>query len=259
MAVTAVHLTAFGRRIPAVNAGALWRALVGIDLSATPGESRITVEALTSSGSLLVVLETLPITAKVFPTRRLRVDPRFVNPPAAVRARILDEAARLGRLFATVTPAPLWRGPFTLPIPGAVVSGFGVRSEFNGAARAPHGGADLAGTTGTPIRAPNAGRVVLVSDLYFTGNTVVVDHGLGLLSLFAHMSRVDVREGEVIASGTTIGAVGATGRVTGPHLHWTVRLQEARVDPLSLIYALSDATTGPLAVPAMAPPGQDPR
>jgi murein DD-endopeptidase MepM/ murein hydrolase activator NlpD len=96
--------------------------------------------------------------------------------------------------------------------------------------------------TGTPVRAPNAGRIVLAEDLFFTGNTVIVDHGLGLYSLFAHLSRIDVQRGEAVESRATLGLVGATGRVTGPHLHWAVRLNEARVDPLSLIAAFERAT-----------------
>ena len=241
--VTFVHLTAFDREIRAADVGqGVWRALVGIDLEVAPGDYRVTIEAQTAGGEMLAAAESLPVAAKEFPTRSLRVAPRFVAPPAAVRARIAAEAARLQDIFSTVDPAPRWTGPFSLPIPGAVVSGFGVRSVFNGEARAPHSGADLRGRTGTPIRAPASGRVVLADALYFTGNTVVLDHGLGLFSLFAHLSRMQVHVGDIVQGGKRIGAVGATGRATGPHLHWTVRLQGARVDPLSLIYA---TRTGP--------------
>ena len=110
---------------------------------------------------------------------------------------------------------------------------------FNGEPRQPHGGADFPSPTGTPIAAPGGGRVVLVRDLYFTGQTVVLDHGLGLYSLFAHLSAVDVHVGDVVEAGARIGLVGATGRVTGPHLHWAIRLNGARVDPLSLLDALA--------------------
>lgn len=239
--VSTVRVAAFGRDSPAAPHDAdVWRALVGIDLDTEPGDYPVAVEARTPDDVLLVASASLTVEAKTFRTRTLRVNPRFVSPPARVHARIVREAERLKALFATTTPTQFWQGAFTLPIPGAVVSGFGVRSVFNGEARAPHSGADLRGRTGTPVSAPNAGRVVLVGRLYFTGNTVVLDHGMGLLSLFAHLSRVDVREGQLVRGGKVIGAVGATGRVTGPHLHWTVRLQDARVDPLSLIYALAD-------------------
>jgi murein DD-endopeptidase MepM/ murein hydrolase activator NlpD len=236
--VAKVQVKVFDRAIPGTAVGHnIWRALVGIDLDTEPGEYPVAIEARTSDEGLLVASHSLEVVGKEFPTRRLRVAPKYVRPPGRVLARINRESAALHELFGTITPERLWRGPFELPIPGAVVSGFGVRSVFNGEARAPHSGADLRGRTGTPVRAPNAGRVVLVGSLYFTGRTIVVDHGEGLLSLFAHLSRTSVRRGEMVRRGEVIGAVGATGRVTGPHLHWTVRLQEARVDPLSLIYA----------------------
>ena len=124
------------------------------------------------------------------------------------------------------------------PVPGKAVSRFGSRSVFNGQPRAPHGGADFISSEGTPVLAPGAGRVLLAHDLYFSGNTVVIDHGLGLFSLLAHLSAFDVREGELVTEGQTVGRVGATGRVTGPHLHWAVRAGGARVDPLSVLALL---------------------
>ena len=106
------------------------------------------------------------------------------------------------------------------------------------ARRNPHGGADFLSPAGTPIRAPNAGRIAVARSLYFSGNTVIIDHGLGLFSTLAHLSAIDVHEGELVAPGQRIGLVGATGRVTGPHLHWAVRAADARVDPLSLLAVL---------------------
>ena len=113
-----------------------------------------------------------------------------------------------------------------------------MRSIFNGQARNPHNGADFMSPAGTPIQAPNAGRVALARDLYFSGNTIVIDHGLGLFSTLAHLSVLDVREGETVAAGQIVGRVGATGRVTGPHLHWAVRVAGARVDPMALLAVL---------------------
>jgi len=133
----------------------------------------------------------------------------------------------------------LWSGPFVRPVPDAANSAFGTRSVFNGEPRSPHSGADFSSQPGTPVKSPNAGRVVLAGDLYFTGNTVVIDHGAGLLSLFAHLRAITVRESDSVTAGTVIGEVGATGRVTGPHLHWTVRLNGARVDPMSLLAVLA--------------------
>jgi peptidyl-prolyl cis-trans isomerase A (cyclophilin A) len=239
--LSTVSIKAFGRAVePFRGDDGVWRALVGIDLDAAAGQVPVAITARTATGSEVARVETLNVEAKEFPTRTLRVDPRFVTPPKSAEARIARERAELGRVFRSVTPSPEWRGPFVVPIDGAVVSGFGVRSVFNNEPRAPHGGADFASPEGTPVAAPNAGRVVLAADLYFTGNTVVLDHGAGLQSLFAHLSRIDVHEGDRVARGAILGAVGATGRATGPHLHWTVRLNGARVDPISLISALSD-------------------
>jgi murein DD-endopeptidase MepM/ murein hydrolase activator NlpD len=217
-----------------------WRALVGLDLDVVPGAQPVTITARTSDNQLLEHTEEITIQPKEFATRTLQVAPRFANPPKSAVPRINRERMLLSRLFRVATALPAWRDPFQVPIPGALVSGFGVRSVFNNEPRAPHGGADFASPEGTPVAAPNAGRVTFAGDLYFTGQTVVIDHGAGLHSLVAHLSRIDVREGDVVTRGQIVGAVGATGRATGPHLHWTVRLNGARVDPLSLVYATED-------------------
>ena len=124
---------------------------------------------------------------------------------------------------------------FVAPVAEQATSSFGARSVFNGQARTPHSGADFPSPAGTPIHAPNSGRVVLAHELYFTGNTIVIDHGLGLFSLLAYLSSFAVHEGDQVEAGQIVGAVGATGRVTGPHLHWAVRANDARVDPLSVL------------------------
>ncbi len=217
-----------------------WLALVGIDLDVAAGNHDVTVDATLDDGSQARHVETLGVAAAAFPTRQLRVAPHFVNPPPAAQRRIDRERRQLGALFRSIGPAPRWGGAFIRPIEVGVVSGFGVRSVYNGEPRAPHSGADFASPTGTPVLAPGGGRVVLAASLYFTGRTVMIDHGLGLVSLLAHLSRIDVREGQDVAAGARVGLVGATGRVTGPHLHWTVRLQGARVDPLSVIAALQE-------------------
>ena len=238
--VTAVRVTAFARTVSAARSDeGGWRALVGIDLDTAPGDYPVLVEADLPSGITASERRVITVGEKEFPTRLLRVDPKFVTPPRAVRPRIEREAALLATLFATEDEAPTWPGTFVVPIEGALVSGFGVRSVFNGEPRAAHGGADFASPTGTPVAAPAGGRVVLAADLYFTGGTIVVAHGGGAYSLLAHLSRRDVRKGEAVKRGQVVGAVGATGRVTGPHLHWTVRLHTARVDPLSLVAATS--------------------
>ena len=236
--ITAVTVSGLGQDTTAWSIGeGRWRALIGIDLDVKPGPQVVMASARARNGDPLRGETSFDVEPKEFPTRTLTVDPRFVTPPPGVRPRIEREAAELGRLFQSATPTDTWPGAFEVPIAGALVSGFGVRSVFNGQARAPHGGADFASPLGTPVAAPNAGTVVLVGDLYFTGKTVVLDHGAGVVSLFAHLSRVDVRQGESVTRGIVLGAVGATGRVTGPHLHWTVRLHGTHVDPMSLVFA----------------------
>ena len=174
----------------------------------------------------------------MFPTRRLTVDPAFVSPPPSARERIAREAALMTDTWRHPSADRLWRDTFVAPVDDAANSAFGTRSVFNGTPRNPHSGADFMSPAGRPIRAPNAGRIAIARDLYFSGNTVVIDHGLGLFSLLAHLSAFDVHEGDRVAAGDIIGRVGATGRVTGPHLHWAVRASGARIDPLSLLFVL---------------------
>jgi murein DD-endopeptidase MepM/ murein hydrolase activator NlpD len=239
--VTALNVRAFDRDIAAARVGRnRWRALVGIDLDVKPGNHPVTIDATFEDGGASQ-FEILAVEAKEFPTRQLRVEPKFVNPPPSVQHRIDRERRQLGALFRAVAPEPRWAGSFLRPIEVSVVSGFGVRSVYNGEPRAPHTGADFASPSGTPVLAPGGGRVVLAEPLYFTGRTVIIDHGVGLVSLLAHLSLIDVRVGEDVVAGKRVGLVGATGRATGPHLHWTVRLQGARVDPMSVIAVLEDA------------------
>jgi murein DD-endopeptidase MepM/ murein hydrolase activator NlpD len=239
MQLKSVQVTAFDRTAACtLMANGAWRTILGVDLDVAPGAHTMTVDAVSTDDVRLSRAETLTIAEKEFPTRQLRVNPRFVTPPRAVQARIVREAARLQAIFDGVSPAVPWSRPFGLPIDGALVSGFGVRSVFNGEPRAPHSGADFASPSGTPVHSPGAGIVALSSSLYFTGGTIVIDHGQGLYSLFAHLSQRQVREHAAVDKGQVIGRVGKTGRVTGPHLHWTVRLAGARVDPLSLVFAL---------------------
>ncbi len=216
-----------------------WRVLVGIDLETRPGAYPVTIDAGDSPSSSHTTYR-LVVTPRRFPTRTLTVDPAFVNPPASVLSRIASEAAQLNGLWTSSAPQKLWNGPFVRPVPDAANSAFGTRTILNGEPRSPHGGADFSSATGTPIAAPNSGRVVAAGDFYYTGNTLVLDHGLGLVSLFAHLSETSVREGDTVKTGEILGKVGATGRVTGPHLHWTVRVNGARVDPLSLLAVLGE-------------------
>jgi murein DD-endopeptidase MepM/ murein hydrolase activator NlpD len=227
----AVRVRAFGSDLPSfVATGGMRRALVGVDLDVRPGTYTLAAEAGDSHAE-----RTLRVVPRVFATRRLTVDPAFVNPPESERPRLEREREQLERLWKTTTNEKLWDGRFEPPVPEPANSAFGTRSILNGEPRSPHGGADFPSPAGTPVKAPNGGRVVLADALYYTGNTVVVDHGLGLYSLFAHMTEMRVHVADVVNTGDVLGTVGSTGRVTGPHLHWAVRLNGSRVDPTVLL------------------------
>ena len=234
------HASAFDRDIPLALStdGTRWQGLIGIDLDIAPGDYPLVVSALHLQPAA-AHQTSLRVEPKQFRTRTLRVAPEYVDPPPAVIDRIVSEAARLNGIYKTVSPAA-WSQPFVLPLTTEPTPNFGSRSVFNGQARSPHAGIDFTSPTGTVVTAPAAGTVVLAGDLYFTGNTVVIDHGAGLYSIFAHFSEITAGEGDVVERGAELGRVGATGRVTGPHLHWSVRLNETRVDPLSLIVATED-------------------
>jgi murein DD-endopeptidase MepM/ murein hydrolase activator NlpD len=239
-APTNVRVNAFRRVIPAFKReDGSWRALVGIDLDQRPGRYLMEAEADVGS-TVLRQSQALAVAPRKFPTRTLRVNPAFVNPSPAELTRIRADQAFLGEVYARPAAARLWSAPFVRPVPGEANSSFGTRSVFNGEPRSPHGGTDFLSPSGTPIKSPSAGRVVCARDLYFTGNTVIIDHGLGMFSMLAHLSRIDVKEGDTVAGSQIVGLVGATGRVTGPHLHWALSVNGARVDPLSALALLGD-------------------
>lgn len=235
-----LHVSAFEREFPAFteDGGQQWTCLVGIDRDADPGEYEFAVNGIGENDDTVTSPFTLTILPKEFPTRELEVESRYVTPPANVQDRIRKERELVDSIFTSITPEKLWRGAFKVPVPGDVISAFGKRTVFNRQPRSFHSGTDFRGAVGTPIRAPNSGRVVLTRDLYYSGNTVILDHGLGLYSYLGHMSAITVKEGDRVETGDIVGKVGATGRVTGPHLHWTVRLRISRVDPVSLLSIL---------------------
>jgi len=212
--------------------------LVGVDLDVAPGTHPVTLEADSATGPATATHD-LVIVAKAFPTRRLKVNPDFVNPPASALARIQEESKLQNAIWSAPPTEPaIPEITFVAPVPHAANSAFGTRSIFNGEPRGAHSGADFLSPTGTPVRSPAPGTVVLARDLYYSGGSVVIDHGLGLFSFFAHFSAITAKSGDVVHAGDVVGRVGATGRVTGPHLHWTARLNNARVDPLALMELL---------------------
>jgi murein DD-endopeptidase MepM/ murein hydrolase activator NlpD len=230
--VEAVQVRAFDRDwTPFADEARTWRVLIGVDLDVAPGVHPVSIAAGGERAT-----HVLNVAAHRFPTRKLTVDPAFVTPPPEALPRIERESREIALVWQKSSPTRLWDGPFVPPVPDPANSAFGTRSVFNGQPRAPHGGADFLSGAGTPVKAPGGGRIVLADSRYYTGGTVVIDHGLGLFSLMAHLSAVDVKTGDVVKAGDVIGKVGATGRVTGPHLHWAVRANGAHVDPLSLLF-----------------------
>ncbi len=215
-------------------------AYIGLDLGLKPGSYSVEAAALTEEGNLCSAQREIHILPKEFPVKRLRVDEKYVTPPSEVMERIRTESALLGSVFSIYTEEWLGEGSFVLPTEGEAAPNFGERRYFNDQPRSPHSGIDVSSPMGTPVRASNSGRVVLAAELYFAGNTVVVDHGLGIFSFYGHFSKLRTVRGARVRKGDVIGEVGSTGRVTGPHLHWSVRIRGSRVDPLSLMSLVLD-------------------
>ena len=230
-----VHVIWQQKKVPAFQVDDIWTTILGIDLDTKPGAHRAEALLTMDDGSVDGREISVNVPAKKFPTRRLKVDERFIHLSKADLNRANGESKETEAIYGRITTDLVPDEAFTVPIPGGTGTNFGERRVFNGEPRAPHSGADLRGTSCTPVHATNRGRVVLAKALFFTGNTVILDHGLGIYSLYAHLSRMDVKRGDIVTSGQIVGLVGATGRVTAPHLHWGMRVQGARVDPFSLV------------------------
>ena len=217
------------------NLANVQRALLGVDLDLPPGRSVLTLAARRDTGERFGCSVLLTVGKTEFVLERLQVPERFVKLSAADRARARRESERLRKLWTSASARALWQGGFRRPLEGVKAAGnFGRRRVLNDEPRSPHGGEDFSAPAGTPVRAAQRGRVVLAGQLFFSGNTVVLDHGLGLYTFYGHLQSLAVSEGEMVEAGARVGRVGATGRVTGAHLHWAVRLNAARVNPLDL-------------------------
>ena len=203
-----------------------WHALLGLALSTAPGALQVRVQ---QDGRSRVV--TVAVKNKRYAEQRLTVPPKHVDLAPEDLARHERERVQQRQVMATFTDEPPASLRMAAPVQGPRSSSFGLRRVFNGQARNPHSGMDIAAPVGAPVRAPLPGRVIDTGDYFFNGQTVWLDHGAGLLSLMCHLSRIDVKVGDVLATGQPLAAVGATGRVTGPHLHWGVMLNRTMVDP----------------------------
>ncbi|MBD8270816.1 M23 family metallopeptidase [Pseudomonas fluorescens] len=226
---TAPKATYQGRPVLVVKEQDNWLAIVGIPLTVKPGNERIS-----SSGRNLPFI----VGYKKYPEQRITLKNKSqVNPDPAQLKRIENELAVQIKAYRSFSPNLPSNLVLDKPVSGPLSSKFGVRRFFNGEERNPHSGLDFAVPAGTPIKTPANGKVILVGNYFFNGNTVFVDHGLGFISMFCHMSKIDVKVGQQLVRGAVVGKVGSTGRATGPHMHWNVSLNDARVDPAIFIGA----------------------
>ena len=212
-----------------------YAALVGVDLERAPGAVEISVRGRSGAGPQWERRATVSVLAKEYPSEAFSVSPSFDQIDAATMKRIKREQAEFDRLWTTRTASRLWDGGFLAPVAVQITSPFGFRRVINSSPRAPHGGVDLKAQLGAEIAAANHGRVALRDDFYFSGKSIVLDHGGGVYTMYFHLSEFRVEKNAQVRKGGVIGLAGMTGRVTGPHLHWGARLNGARVDPMELL------------------------
>ncbi len=216
------------------------RGLLAVDLEKAPGEYELKVTGQTADGEKMSCSAMVTVKKGLFATEKLQVEKQFVEPSPEQIKRANEERQKLRDIFDRVTPERLWDGNFRIPLDGVTTgSNFGKRRILNGNPGSPHTGVDFPAATGTAVRATQRGRVALAEELFFAGNTVVLDHGLGIYSFYGHLSEIGVKAGDALETGAVLGKVGATGRVTGPHLHWGLTVERARVNPLLLVKLLS--------------------
>ena len=234
--VKIIHLDSSGPAMPYVDTeghralvmqeAAGWVAVIGIPLSAPLGTRQVILRG--SSGRQEI---DFAVADKHYVTQTLKVAPGQVNLSPADLARVDEEKQLIEHVLSRWSDQPPESLRLPQPVPGPHSSSFGLRRVFNGESRNPHSGMDIAAPVGTAVRVPIAGTVIDTGDYFFNGNTVFVDHGRGLISMYCHLSAIDVTPGQRLEAGMRIGAVGMTGRATGPHLHWGLNLNRAWVDP----------------------------
>jgi murein DD-endopeptidase MepM/ murein hydrolase activator NlpD len=217
------------------RSGHTWYALAGADVGAPAGPSELRISIHDARGAHGDLTRTVEIHPAHYRTGSLSVPPKFVEPDPEALKQIAAEVELKAKVFAASASEPLWTGNFRAPVTAQPTDSFGTRRMFNGKLASIHKGMDFRAAMGTPVRAGNSGVVVLARPLYYEGNCVIIDHGLGLFTISMHLSRVDVHEGQQVAQGERLGLSGATGRVTGPHLHWAVCWQDAYLDPAKLL------------------------
>jgi murein DD-endopeptidase MepM/ murein hydrolase activator NlpD len=209
-----------------------WYGFLGVDLSADPGKALLDVELLPSGEKQSVEIT---IEEKDWGVRVLTLPREMVELDQETLERVRRESRIMQEALATPPPAPRWSGPFTRPLEGEMVGPFGRRSIINEMPRSPHSGVDLRAATGTPVQSIHNGKVLLIGEHFFSGRSVVIDHGGAIQSMYFHLKEIKVRQDQEVTRGQVIGLVGATGRATGPHLHFGMRVNGARVEPMQVI------------------------
>jgi hypothetical protein len=210
-------------------------ALIGVDLRLPPGTYPLEISLRDHGEKPIIWHDTIQVVAKDYGVEHLQLPKRMVTLGPKTLKRVREEEARFAALWGKQSAERYWSGPFLRPLPGSLLAPFGRARVINGEPKSPHTGVDLKAALGEPVLAANGGRVALVGEFFFSGRSVVIDHGLGLYTMYFHLSEVKVKAGERVERGAVIGLAGATGRASGPHLHWGVRLDGARVDPLALV------------------------
>jgi Peptidase family M23 len=216
--------------------GASMHGLLGVDLETKPGKYEWKLTWQDGRGATASCSATVLVRAGKFLTERLKVENQFVQPDPEQQKRAEADQKKMKAIYDTITPERLWDGKFRVPLDNVTTGGnFGRRRVLNGQARSPHAGVDFPAAAGTAVFAAQSGRVVVAENLYYSGNTVVIDHGYGIYTLYAHLSEIGVHAGDAVKVSEQIGKVGATGRVTGPHLHWGMTIDHARVNALNIV------------------------
>jgi murein DD-endopeptidase MepM/ murein hydrolase activator NlpD len=227
--------TIFGKSLLLSQGGAGWLGIVGVDMDQKPGDYELVISLSLADGKKVKREVRVRVSRRDFGTDHLTLPPEKVELTPEALARVQEDQQALGQAWRTPSSEAGWSGAFVRPVPGEVSGQFGRRRVINGEKKSPHTGQDLRAVMDEPVKASNAGRVVLVRDCFFSGNSVVLDHGLGLYSMYFHLDQVKVKEGDRVEKGQVIGLAGMTGRATGPHLHWGFRLAGARVDPDAIL------------------------
>ncbi len=212
-----------------------FKALLPIGIESKPGPQVLTIDATLADGSFVRWQKPVSIVEGAYDRRTITVSKKFTGPSRSQRLRAEQESASLTAALSTTSAERLWSGSFISPTAGAMTSSFGTLRTYNKKRKSRHLGLDLDGDVGAPIVAANRGRVVLAMERFYSGGTVVIDHGEGFITMYFHMSRIDVVDGQMVEQGQGLGAVGASGQVTGPHLHFCVRLDGLYLDPAQLL------------------------